>query len=326
MLGAQKYKNILITGANSFLGTNTVLELNKRGIYVKAIVRHSNHVLDSTRGVEIIRGDVRSFDDLSRAAVGADCIVHIASITDQSLPRYSMYYDFNVGATQNVINVARAMGVKRIIYVSSANTIGNGRPGMLSDETVKPRPPYSTMHYGRSKIEAEELIRQATDLDRTILNPTYMLGPNDTKPSSGAIILMGYGKRLVWATPGGKNVVNVEAVARALCNAIEVGRNGENYLLAGEGISIRKFFRMINPRAVIVVLPRWLLVGVGYVGDLLRSMGVHTPLSADNMRVVCDREYYHAHKAERELHLEKSDIESCILSAVEWFRSESKIK
>lgn len=322
----QKYKNILITGANSFLGTNTALELSRRGIHTKAIVRHSNHVLDSTPEVEIIRGDVKNFDDLNRAAAGADCIVHIAAITDQGFPRYSIYRDFNVGVTQNVINVARASGIKRIIYVSSANTIGNGTPENPSNEMATPRKPYSTMHYGRSKIEAEELFLNATDLHWTILNPTYMLGPNDTKPSSGAIILMGYGKRVVWATPGGKNIVSVEAAAKALCNAIEVGRKGEKYLLAGEGISIREFFRRLNPQATIIILPRWLLAGVGYVGNLLRCMGFHTALSADNMRVICNKEYYQAEKAERELSLEKTDIDLCMMKAVEWFRSESRIK
>ncbi|MEG2605733.1 MAG: NAD(P)H-binding protein [Mucinivorans sp.] len=317
----QKYKNILITGANSFLGTNVVLELASRQIATRAIVRHTNPTIEGVETLDIYKGDLSSLAELTQAAMGCDCIVHIASITSQSLPRYKLYRDFNVGMMENVIAAARATGIKRIIYVSSANTIGNGTgPDDPADETREATPPFSRMFYGRSKVEAEAVLRRATDLDYTIVNPTFMLGAYDNKPSSGALIMMGYARRFVFVPVGGKNIVSVHAAASALCNAIEVGRRGENYLLSGESITIRDFMRLVNPHAHIIIMPRLLLIAAGYVGDVLRFFGLHTALCANNMRVICQREYYSGSKAARELGLARTSISEAIDQAVCWFR------
>ncbi|MEG0467702.1 MAG: NAD-dependent epimerase/dehydratase family protein [Mucinivorans sp.] len=318
----QKYKKILITGANSFLGTNVALELAHRGINARAIVRHSNATIEGIETLEIFNGNVSHLPDLERAADGCDCIVHIASITDQALPRYELYRRFNVSVISNVIAAARHCGIRRVIYVSSANTIGNGTsPDDLGDELRVARPPFSRMLYGRSKVEAEAILHYATDLDYTILNPTFMLGAHDSKPSSGAIIMMGYARRVIFAPPGGKNIVSVRAAAHALCNAIEDGGRGEKYLLAGENISVRDFFKLLNPRARVIVIPRLLLITAGYFGDILRFLGVHIPLSANNMRVICEMEYYTAAKATRELGLEPTSIKGSIAEAVDWFKA-----
>lgn len=322
----QKYENILITGANSFLGTNVAIELSSRAVKMRAIVRHTNAVLDTIEGLQIIRGNVANYDDLLQAATGCDCIVHIAAITDQSIPRYATYRDFNVGVLENVIRVARQTGIKRVIFVSSANAIGNGTPEHPADETCPVRPPFSTMLYGRSKVEAEATLRCASDLDYTILNPTFMLGAHDTKPSSGQIILMGYGRRVIIATPGGKNVVSVRAAAIALCNAIDDARVGENYLLAGVDISLRDFFRKLNKRAIIIVIPSWILFALGYVGDMLRFFGIHTQLSSSNLRVVCTKEYYTGAKAQKELNMPLTSVDECMEQAVEWFIEQGRIK
>lgn len=320
----QRYKKIVITGANSFLGTNVTLALCAQGVSVRAIVRHSNQTLDSAP-IEIVNGTPVDFADLSRAAAGCDCIVHIAAITDQSLLHYDQYRDFNVGAVKNVIAVARAQGIKRIVFVSSANAIGNGTPQNPANETTPITPPYLNQLYGRSKVEAEAVLKAATDLEAVIVNPTFMLGPYDSKPSSGEMILMGYRKRVIFATPGGKNIVDVRAVANAICSAIENGRSGENYLLSGADMSVKDFYKFLTKltrtKSLIIVVPRMLLVSAGYFGDLLRACGVPTRISSVNMKVLCEKEYYNAAKATSELGLVPTDIELCVNEAIDWFKS-----
>lgn len=318
------YKKIVITGANSFLGTNVILELCKRGIQCRALVRHTNPTLDNLP-MKIYHGNPAVYEDMLRAATGCDCIVHIAAITDQSLIHYSDYRTFNVGTVENVVAVARQCGIKRVIYVSSANTIGNGTALAPGDESTPVTPPFSDQLYARSKIEAEHVLRTATDIESVILNPTFMLGPHDSKPSSGQIIMMGYHRPIVFATPGGKNIVSVQAVATALCNAIESARAGENYLLSGVNISIADFFRLLarvtNFSSLVIVVPRPFLIIAGYVGDLLRACRIRTQVSSTNMRVVCEKEYYRADKAHHELSLPETSAEQSIASAVDWFRA-----
>lgn len=326
----QRYKKIAITGANSFLGTNVVLELLARGVEVHAIVRNSNSTLDNSNGVTIFKGNVLDVNNMAECAAGCDAIIHIAAITDQSLLHYSQYRDFNVGALESVIEAARQKGVKKVVFVSSSNTIGNGTLEKPAYESTPLLKPYSEQFYARSKVEAEAKLRAATDIDGVIVNPCFMLGPYDQKPSSGAMIMMGYKKRLIFATPGGKNVVDVRSAAMAVCNAVEKGKKGENYLLAGENISIRDFYRLQNritgSKGAVIVFPRFLLMGVGYLGDLVRFMGVRTQVSSMNIRSICVRESYSGEKAERELGMPRTSVEVAIGDAIEWFRKVGKLK
>lgn len=326
----QRYKKIGITGANSFLGTNVVLEFLSRGVEIRAIVRRSNAVLDSSKGVEVVKGNVTERGDLAKCFKGCDAIVHIAAITDQSLLKYEEYRSFNVGVLSKIIDVAREEGIKRVVFVSSSNTIGNGSKERPADESEPLLAPYNRQFYARSKVEAEALLKEAKDLDGVIVNPCFMLGPYDQKPSSGAMILMGYKKALIFATPGGKNVVDVRSAAGAVCSAIEAGRRGENYLLAGENISIKEFYKMLNRmtknRGAIIVVPKFLLMMVGYLGDLVRWMGVPTQISSMNMRAICIKEQYTGRKAQSELGMPTTDIEGCVSDAIDWFKREGKVR
>lgn len=326
----QSYKKIAITGANSFLGTNVVRELASRGIESRAIIRRSNPTIDSIESCIKIKGNVLDFNDLSSVVRGCDCIIHIAAITDQSLLHYEDYRSFNVRAVENVIAAAREQGIKRVIFVSSANAIGNGTPDHPGEESTPVNGAYRDQLYGMSKMEAEQVLRQATDIKSVVVNPCFMLGAYDSKPSSGEIIMMGYGKRVIFATPGGKNFVDVQAAATAIVNAIEHGRAGENYLLAGQDMSIADFMRLLarttQRKSLVIVLPRFCLYIAGFFGDLLRSMGVRTQISSPNMGVICTKEYYSGAKAAKELGLPPTDVASTIRKAVDWFHQNGMLK
>lgn len=325
----QRYKKIAITGANSFLGTNVVRELDRRQIDTRAIVRKSNDTINQAQHCTVIKGNVLDFNDLSSVAQGCDCIIHIAAITDQSLLRYEDYAAFNVRAIENVIAVARAEGIRRVVLVSSSNAVGNGTPDKLGDETTPVNGAFVKQFYGRSKVEAERVLREATDIEGIIINPCFMLGEFDSKPSSGEIIRRGYGKSVVFAPPGGKNFLDVAAAAVALVNAAQIGRAGQNYLLAGQNLSIADFMRLLarltGKRSLILVVPRFALKIAGYFGDLLRLIGVQTQISSTNMQIICTKEYYSGAKAAKELGLAPTDLEQTIMRSVAWFKSQKMI-
>ncbi len=326
----QRYKKILITGANSFLGSNVVMALCARGVEVRAIVRRSNEVLDKTSGCEVILGNLMEPDALRQAAKGCDAIVHIAAITDQSLLKYSDYRDFNVGALEGVITAARSEGIERVVFVSSSNTVGSGSASHPGNETTPLNALQLKQLYGRSKIEAEEVLFTQKDIQSVVVNPCFMIGPYDNKPSSGVLIMMGYNKSLVFTTPGGKNIVDVRCAAEAICNAVEVGRSGQKYILGGENMKLKDFFRLLakieGKKKSIITVPGWLLIAVGYVGDLIRGLGIRSQISSVNMRTIIRSEFYSAQKAESELGLKKTSVENCTRDAIEWFKSQGMVK
>src|SRR5690606_40380940 len=127
---------------------------------------------------------------------------------------------------------------------STANTIGYGideTPGSLPPM----RWPFTRSLYARSKAAAEAyLLRQQDRIAIHIINPTFMIGPHDSKPSSGRIILQAMQRRIVFYPPGGKNFVAVKNVARSIEKSIRLGKNGQRYLLAGENMSYLQFFRL----------------------------------------------------------------------------------
>src|SRR5690606_2128803 len=207
------------------------------------------------------------------------------------------YHLINVQGTQNVIQAAIGNHIKKIVYVGTANTFGYGSSVVPGNETLPPDKPFSDAWYARSKLEGQRSMLAAADkVAVTIVSPTFMIGPYDGKPSSGAIIRMGYRKKVLFHPPGGKNFVNVVDAANGVVDALEKGRHKEAYLLAGENLTYRAFFKRLcvqtGQQTLLIRVPGTLLRITGYIGDLLRLLGVRTALSTVNMKILRINNYY----------------------------------
>ena len=139
------------------------------------------------------------------------------------------------------------------------------------------------------------------------MNPGFMIGAYDTKPSSGALLFAGYRKPLMVAPRGGKSFVHVGDAATAIVNALTLGHNGGRYLLTGENLSLQQFYRLqarvCGYRQWVIPLPNVLLALAGKLGDMLRFFGVRTQLSTRNVRQLMVREYYDNSQALTDLHM-----------------------
>lgn len=140
---------------------------------------------------------------------------------------------------------------------------------------------------------------------------------------------MGYRKKIVFHPPGGKNFVHVEDVAMGVKDALEKGGNGEAYLLCGENLSYREFFRKLcertGERTRYVQVPGFLLRGAGYIGNLLRSVGIKNDFTLTNMRILCIHNYYSHRKASEQLGFRPRPVDDAIDDAVQWFVSKSML-
>jgi dihydroflavonol-4-reductase len=316
---------ILVTGANSFLGGNVVLELLGRGYRVRGLMRKSALMPVSHENLEKFHGHITRSRDVMRAAEGCDILIHIAAATDPSLPE-SDYEAVNVAGTENVIKAALFHKAGKVIYISTANAYGHGTKERPGDETIPVRPPFSRSGYARSKLRAQDLVLQAFRSSATrvtVVNPTFMIGPNDWKISSNRIILRALGKRMVLIPPGGKNFVHVKDVAVATCNAIDMGKEGECYLLAGENLSYREFYMKMaavtGKKPLLINIPRGLLWLAGITGSLLRLAGLRSDIRLVNMQMISTGNYYHPGKAIRDLKLPQTPVEKAIEDAISWF-------
>lgn len=323
--------NVLVTGANGLLATNIIAQLLAGDHQVKGLIRDPRKfLLPAHPNLQLVTGDITDRDSIMRAAEHCDYIIHCAATTSQNLLRYADYQLINVTGTEYVIDSAQKCGARRVVYVGTANTFGYGTRSAPGDESLPPKEPFASAWYAKSKLEGQHKALAAMGrVEVVVVSPTFMIGPYDGKPSSGAIILMAYGKRIVFHPPGGKNFVHVDDVAQGAVRALKEGRNGEAYLLAGENLSYREFFKLLaqqtNQHPLLIGIPKPLLIGVGYVGDLLRRIGIKTALSSTNMKILCIHNYYTNRKAQRDLGLGFRPITRAIDDAVDWFKKQKMI-
>jgi nucleoside-diphosphate-sugar epimerase len=322
-------KNVFITGISGLLGTNLAIDLLAQGFKVTALLRNKSTYQKVTHpNLLLIEGNLT--DDWSVHLKNIQVFIHVAAETNPGLLNYSDYQKINVAATKHLYQSCRNYHVKRFIFISTANTMGFGSLDHPGNESKKIKPPFKNAGYAQSKLAAEKyLLAQKNNTDVIIINPTFMLGPYDDKPSSGKIILMGWKKKVIFYPPGGKNFVNVKEASQGIINSIELGKNGERYLIGNENLSFKEFFTQLNSitnqKPIMIPIPKWLLISLGCFGNLLRIIHIPTPLSLINTQMLCIHNYYDNSKSKQELNIHYNSIHKGIQEAVAYF-SQSKTK
>lgn len=325
----QKIKKVLITGANGFLGSNAARDLFRRGYELKLMIRPSADVsVIADLPSEIFYGDISNETDVMKAVEGCNFVIHTASVTAQWAVPFKEYEQVNVTGTKNVVKACLAHHVERLVHISTANTIGPGNKNKPGTELNS----FALLHvdsgYISSKYIAQQYVMEQVErskLPAIIINPTFMIGPYDAKPSSGKLILHGMNKRLVFYPPGGKNFVHIHDVCAGIASALEIGKIGDCYLMAGENLSYKEFFQLLNKVSgqapILIKIPEFVLKIAGIIGTL---SGIFSPVSRklnySAAYMLCIYNYYSGKKSERELLLKYTPIENAIDKALKWFR------
>ena len=319
---------ILLLGATGLLGHNVLKRLVDEGHQVVALVRRADGILLDDGVWQTMVGSPTDYDVLRRAAEGCYAVVNCAGATDMSLPDKEAFLPMNRDLCAMIVRLMEEIGVKTFVHTSTVNTIGYGTAGHPADEGTPMQSPFEGSYYGDSKREGEQIVLEAAhrhpDWHVVVVNPGYMLGAWDVKPSSGRMLLAGYRRRLMVAPPGGKAFVAVQDVAQAVVNALEHGENGSRYIVTNSRacMSVKELYELqahtMGYRQKVVVLPKWALSVAGYVGDGLRLLGVRTDLSTLNVRQLMVSEYYDNGRAVVELGLAETPIEQAIAEFHQW--------
>lgn len=316
----------MLLGATGLLGRNVLNLLLERGMEVSALVR-SNSFDMAAPSLDVCHGSLLNIEDLRNAAEGCDAIINCAGTTDMSLLHYDDYLPVNKQLCENLLMLMDELHISTYVHISTANTIGYGSASRPGNEDDPMRPPFTRSFYAQSKLEAEKLLAwesiQHPERHIIVLNPGFMVGAYDSKPSSGKLLLAGYKRRIMASPSGGKSFVHVADVATAAVNALSMGRNGERYLLTNADMSLKDFYamqaRICGYSQRFVTLPALLVALAGRVGDLLRRIGIRTQLSTRNVRQLQVMEYYCSDKARRELGFPSTPIEDAVRDFFLWY-------
>jgi len=222
----------IVTGAPGWLGSSLVQKLAGRP--VRCLVESGADTSELGKlGAEIVNGDVRSPDSLARLFDGARgaTVFHAAGVIHPSRG-VKQFYQVNVEGTRNLLAAASKAGARRFVHVSSNSPIGcNPTPTDVFDESA-PYQPY--MHYGRSKMMAEQAVKAAGDLETVIIRPPWFYGPNQPARQTTFFTMIKTGKvPLVGNGENRRSMAYVDNICQGLllCESVAAAR-GQTYWIA----------------------------------------------------------------------------------------------
>jgi dihydroflavonol-4-reductase len=235
---------VAVTGATGLVGNNVVRYFLDLGYDIRAVV-HPEEGLQSLDGlnVQVARADITKPEQIREALKGAEAVVHAAGLVSITEASKGKLETVNVQGTKNVIEACKANGVKKLIYISSVHALPADGEGPIK-ETKELSVGRVQGAYAKSKVEATLLTFQANEegLCTVVLHPTGIVGPYDFRTSIvDKLVINALSGKLKWYVSGGYDFVDARDVAQAAYLALEKGRCGENYIVAGEYITMRDF-------------------------------------------------------------------------------------
>jgi farnesol dehydrogenase len=242
---------ILVTGATGFIGSQLARLLVRRGEAVRVLCRPGADLKPfDDLNLEICPGDILDAARVERAMAGCDRVFHLAAYARNWAKDPNTFFTVNVGGLKNVLDTALKTRVKKVVFTSSAVTLGPSNGCAVSESAV--RVPEFFTDYERSKFVAEESIRHYLQrgLAVVIVNPTRVFGPGllcEANAITKMIQLYLQGKwRLVLGN--GSEIGNyafVNDVVAGHLLAMSHGKAGERYILGGENVSFNNLFNII---------------------------------------------------------------------------------
>ena len=232
---------ILVTGATGLAGANICKLLIERGDRVRALARPSADTDPLVGlGVEIASGDITDAGDVRRAATGADAVIHCAALlggASQNLPDFEAV---NVRGTTHVLDAAEALGMRRVVAVSTG-TFFDTTGGLEREEAPVMREP-SSDPYTITKMMAfqDAMARAAAGHDVVTAHPGAIYGPSPVtsnalgRTSFNRVFLSALRGRVTRYLTFPVSWVFVEDIARGCILALDRGVPGERYMLDGQ--------------------------------------------------------------------------------------------
>jgi len=293
-------KNILLIGGSGFVGSR-LANLIKIEFSIKIFDKQQSLFFPKITTL----GDVRHQEELNEALKGQDTVILLAAEHKDNVSPTSLYYDVNVQGAKNVLSAMDKNGVKNIVFTSSVAIYGLNKKN--PDEN-HPADPFN--HYGKSKWQAEEILREwynknTQNRSLTIIRPTVIFGERNRgnvynllkQISSGKFLLVGKGtnyKSMAY-------VGNIVAFIKFQLENIKSGYNVFNYIDKPDvnmNELVNQVEKSLNKHILSTHFPYWLGMLGGYCFDLLGLItGKKLTVSAVRVKKFCATTNFDATKA-----------------------------
>ena len=295
-----------MTRATGFLGGELAGQLRSSGYDLVALVRDPAR---ATRlrdlGVELVVGDLDDIAALDQLLERADGFFHVAGWYKHGWREHETLRRVNVIGTRNALDAARRARV-RTVYTSTT-AINSDTRGIVHDETYVHAGPWVN-EYDRTKAEAHRIAEEyaAGGLPLVIVMPSVIYGPGDTGSTLGQLTRqIVKGRPVLGPKDGACSWTHLQDAARGHVLAMEKGRPGESYLLAGEPVSYGEILGLVARQAGKrrpILLPNGVIRLVAAItAPLERYLPIPQTMTADAARAGMATYFGNSVKAETEL-------------------------
>lgn len=280
---------VCVIGGSGFIGSRYVLRANgKREV----------QILDKQQSVDFpddwIHCDIREQESLTERLKGHECVLHLAAEHRDNVSPISLYYDVNVQGTKNILEAMNVNEINNIVFMSSVAIYGLDKVNPSENH-----PPDPFNDYGKSKWQAEELLREwyhqrPNARNLTIIRPTVVFGENNRGNVYNLLKQLASGKfMMVGDGTNKKSMAYVDNVAAFIdhCSNRLKGYQVYNYVDKPD-INMRELVlqvaKSMGRNTPAARLPYWLGMLGGYGFDLLSLVtGRKFPVSSVRVRKFC---------------------------------------
>ena len=224
-----------VTGATGFVGGRVARQLVEASHQVIVVARNPAKAQDlASLGIAVHKGDVTDKESMRDPMVSVDGIFHIAGWYKIGVKDTGEGEKINVQGTRNVLELMRDLGIPKGVYTSTLAVFSDTH-GRVVDEHYRYDGPHLS-EYDRTKWAAHYQVAEpliAAGLPLVIAQPGLIYGPGDT--SSVRTTLIQYLQRRLPMVPArtGFCWAHVDDIARGHILAMEQGKPGESYIIAG---------------------------------------------------------------------------------------------
>lgn len=314
---------VFVTGGTGFIGGALLSDLTDGRPHVKALARsRTGGETVAGLGAMPVIGDLFDREALREGMEGCDLVFHVAGV-NQMCPTYpTELYRSNVEGTRAVLQVAAEMGVRRVVYTSSAATLGE-REGTVGSEDSPHRGSYLS-DYEQSKHEAEiAALEEAagSGIELVIVNPSSVQGPGRATGST-RLLLLGLNRRMPLVINTHVSIVDIADCVRGHVLAAEQGVPGRRYVLNGATLTTRHAMRLLADAAgswrLPITVPRALVRTIGMALARTAARSPDPVLCPAMVRTLLHGHRYDGSRATDELGLTYTRIEDTLDRTIRW--------
>jgi dihydroflavonol-4-reductase len=322
---------VFVTGASGFIGGAIATRLLERGDEVVGLARSDRaEEIVRGRGAEVARGDLLDEDSLAAGMAGCSLAYHVAGVNTHCPPDPSMLLRVNVDGAAAAVRAAARAGVPRMVYTSSAASVGEPF-GTVGDERTVHRGSYLSV-YDRSKHLGEQAAFAAArelGVELVAVNPSSVQGPGRNS-GNGKIIIAYLNGRLRAFVDTYVSVVDIADTVEGHLLAAERGGAGERYVLNGATIPSHEALEIVSglsgiTEPVRMVPPAVARAAAALAEGVARLRGRSTSLCRARIGTILHGHRYDGSRATRELGLDYTPVAETFRRTIDWAVAEGLV-